>query len=93
MAAALDQILVSPQTSGLISAPVLVAQGEADSLVLASMQNNWVTKVCAAGQELDYRTYPGLGHMPLVAPDSPLTAELVTWTQDRLAGKPARSTC
>jgi hypothetical protein len=34
--------------------------------------------------------YPDLDHLSLVAADSPLTP---AWTQARLAGKPAHSTC
>ena len=41
----------------------------------------------------DFRTYPGLDHLSLVAADSPLTPTLVAWDQARLAGNPARTTC
>jgi hypothetical protein len=46
-----------------------------------------------AGQQLDFRVYPGLDHLSLVAADSPLTPILVAWARDRLAGKPAPTTC
>jgi hypothetical protein len=46
----------------LVKAPLLVAQGGADPLVL------------------DFRPYPGLDHLSLVAADSPLTPALVAWT-------------
>ena len=74
-------------------APLLVAQGDADPLVLPAMQRQWVAARCAAGQQLDVRSYPGLDHLSLVAADSPLTPVLVAWAQARLAGDPARSTC
>jgi alpha-beta hydrolase superfamily lysophospholipase len=76
-----------------VSAPLLVAQGDADPLVLPTMQRQWVAGRCAAGQQVDFRTYPGLDHLSLVAADSPLTPTLVAWAQARLAGNPAHTTC
>jgi hypothetical protein len=47
----------------------------------------------AAGQPLDVRVYSGLGHLSLVATNSPLTQALIAWAQARLAGNPAHNTC
>ncbi|MFD2393395.1 alpha/beta hydrolase family protein [Dietzia aerolata] len=74
-------------------APVLVAQGLADPLVKPSMQQSWVDGRCAAGEPIDYRTYPGLDHMGLVAADSPLTPQLVEWTLARWSGQAPTPTC
>ena len=74
-------------------APVLVAQGLADPLVTPTMQESWVAGRCAAGSPIDFRTYPGLDHMGLVAADSPLTPQLVQWTLDRWAGAAPTPTC
>ncbi|WP_314034439.1 lipase family protein [Dietzia sp. CH92] len=74
-------------------APVLVAQGLADPLVTPTMQQDWVAGRCAAGDPIDFRTYPGLDHMGLVAADSPLTPQLVQWTLDRWAGAAPTPTC
>ncbi len=76
-----------------IDAPLLLAQGEADSLVVPSVQAAYVEARCAAGQAIDFRTYPGLNHVPLVEADSPLIPELVQWTKDRLAGVDPTPTC
>lgn len=76
-----------------IAAPLLVAQGEADRLIVPSVQEGYVAERCAAGQPIDYRTYPGLDHLPLVAAGSPLIPELLAWTDARLAGVPATPTC
>jgi uncharacterized membrane protein HdeD (DUF308 family)/alpha-beta hydrolase superfamily lysophospholipase len=76
-----------------IDAPLLVAQGEADSLVLPTVQADYVAARCAAGQPVDYRTYAGRDHVPLVQADSPLIPELVAWTQDRLAGVEPTPNC
>ncbi|WP_296746678.1 lipase family protein, partial [Mesorhizobium sp.] len=76
-----------------IEAPVLVAQGADDDLVPARIQQAYVAKRCAEGQPIDFRLYKGRDHLSLVAGGSPLEAELMTWTQDRLEGKAATPTC
>lgn len=76
-----------------VPAPLLIAQGGADTLVLPDMQKAYVHGLCGAGQQLDFRVYEGKNHMSVVQPGSPLLPELVQWTQDRLDGKPATNTC
>lgn len=76
-----------------IAAPVLIAQGEIDDLVLPSIQKGYVESRCAAGQIIDYRTYDGLDHISLVAPNSPLGPDLIKWSHDRFAGVPAAVAC
>lgn len=78
---------------GPIEAPLLIGQGGADQLVLPAVQDRFVADLCARGQQVDYRTYAGRDHVPVVEPDSPLIPELIGWTADRLAGAPASSTC
>ena len=89
----LGALLRENSPEGPFDSPLLVAQGLADPLVRPQLQRNWVGDQCAAGVPLDYRTYAGLGHMELVGPKSPLTPQLVQWTLDRWAGKPAPNTC
>ena len=76
-----------------IRAPLFIAQGEADDLVLPRIQRSYVNGRCAAGQPLEYRTYPGRDHVSVLAADSPLTGDLVAWTRARFLGAPATSTC
>ncbi|UQE74099.1 lipase family protein [Gordonia sp. PP30] len=79
--------------TGPFPAPVLVMQGTADPLVTPTMQAHWVAERCAQGRPVDYRTVPGRGHMELVAADSPVNAELISWTLARWNGAPATPTC
>ncbi|ADG73039.1 conserved hypothetical protein [Cellulomonas flavigena DSM 20109] len=79
--------------SGPIGAPLLVAQGSADSIVVASAQDEYVAARCAAGYAVDHREYPGLDHVALVEADSPLVPELLAWTAEPLAGAEARNSC
>lgn len=74
-------------------APVLVAQGLADPLILPSMQQSWINGRCEAGDPIDYRTYPGLDHMSLVTENSPLIPQLVQWTLARWHGAAPTPTC
>lgn len=76
-----------------IAAPVLIAQGEADDLVLPDVQRRFVATRCAAGQRIDFHTYPQRDHISLVAADSPLIADLMMWTRDRLDGRASTATC
>lgn len=78
---------------GAINAPLLIAQGEDDDAVLPRMQRAYVGSRCAAGQPVDFLSYPDLGHLSLVAEGSPLTADLMTWTRDRFAGVPPAPGC
>ncbi len=79
--------------SGNVPVPLLIAQGEADDLILPGLQQRFVQERCSQGQHIDYRTYPDRDHVSLVSPASPLAAELIEWTRDRLGGKAARNTC
>ncbi|WP_448808149.1 lipase family protein [Agromyces bauzanensis] len=78
---------------GAIAAPLLVAQGLADPLVEPSVQDAYIGARCDAGYVVDYRSYPGLGHLDLVADDSPLIDDLIDWTNARFAGDEPISTC
>jgi pimeloyl-ACP methyl ester carboxylesterase len=76
-----------------IPAPLLIAQGLDDDLVLPEITAAFVAERCAAGQEIAYRTYAGRGHGSLVTADSPVYADLIAWTRDRFAGSTPPSGC
>jgi acetyl esterase/lipase len=79
--------------TNIVPAPLLIAQGEIDDLVLPEVQKRYVNARCSAGQRIDFRTYPGRDHVSVVAPDSPLAPELIQWTRDRFEGKAAKNSC
>lgn len=76
-----------------IEAPVFIAQGEADQLVLPSIQKLYVTNRCLLGQALEYKTYPSKDHVGIVDNNADFNNDLTKWTQDRFAGKPAANSC
>ncbi|WP_296599446.1 lipase family protein [Phenylobacterium sp.] len=83
----LGRRLAENTPQGRLAAPVLIAQGLADDLVLPTVQDRFVAAWRAQGQEVDYRTYAGRDHLSLLAPDAPFTSELLAWTRDRFAEK------
>jgi alpha-beta hydrolase superfamily lysophospholipase len=70
-----------------IGVPVLIAQGDDDTTVPPRIQDEYVRRECATGTTVDYRVLPGKDHIGV------LTEDLMPWSSDRLAGKPAPSTC
>ncbi len=74
-------------------APLFIGQGDADEVVSPAIEARYVAGLCSAGRALQFTTYPGATHMGVLKPESPLTADLERWTQDRFAGRPARNTC
>lgn len=78
--------------TGAIAPPVFIAQGKDDDIVLPAVQDAYVRARCIAGHALDYRTYDA-DHVSLVGAKSPLVSDLMVWTRDRFAGRPAANTC
>lgn len=76
-----------------IAAPVFIAQGTEDDLVLPALQARYVAARCAAGQPIDYRIYPRRDHVSLVSGHPALDADLIAWTRDRFAGAPETPNC
>lgn len=70
-----------------IGAELFIAQGEADPLVLPEIQQAYTSRIRAAGQELKYKTYPGLDHLTLVDKASPYNADLEAWTKSIFASE------
>ena len=72
-------------------APLLVVQGTADQFALQPLTDAFVSKVCASGDTVDYRLYEGATHGD---PElNVLSSDVAAWFADRVAGKPAASTC
>jgi acetyl esterase/lipase len=71
-------------------APLMVAQGDKDMLVVKPLTDAFVKKACAAGDSVDYRVYPGAGHGPVIIAAA---HDIVAWFADRVRGDAARSTC
>jgi acetyl esterase/lipase len=71
-------------------APLLIAQGSDDETVVPAATRALVQRLCHAGDTVELRTYQHAEHfhLPEVA-----GTDVAAWIGDRLAGRPARSTC
>jgi pimeloyl-ACP methyl ester carboxylesterase len=71
-------------------APVLILQGSADTTIPKVLTDTFDVKACAAGNTVDYRLYDGATHGSVIIAAQD---DVVQWLQDRVAGKPAPTTC
>lgn len=80
-----------------VGGPLLLLQGDADNVIAESATDRVAAAQCRAGARVTYRTYPGLGHdtFPGVVTgiDDGAMPDILAWTADRFAGRPATSTC
>lgn len=70
--------------------PLLIVHGEDDEQIPVALSGVLFERLCDLGQVVERRTYPDQGHAEVVVA---AFGELSTWMADRLAGRPARSTC
>jgi len=70
--------------------PILIAQGTADNDVPSPATDGLVTRLCALGDHLAYRHYPGLDHGAVVA--GSLNA-VTSWITARLTNTAPPTTC
>jgi alpha-beta hydrolase superfamily lysophospholipase len=73
-----------------ISVPVLIAQGDADELVLPPATAGFVAKLCGSGEHVTYRTYPGIVHGLIGERTVPY---LLGWFSDVRAGRSTDDGC
>lgn len=71
-------------------APILIAQGDADVVIAPEVQARFAQQLCAVGNTVEYRLYPGLGHLAI---SRDTEAEMAAWIAERFAGAPALNTC
>ncbi len=71
-------------------APLLIVQGSADTTIPKVLTDAFDAKACAAGDTVDYRVYDGATHGSII---TAAQDDVAAWMKDRVAGKPAPSTC
>ncbi|MDQ6522288.1 lipase family protein [Nocardioides sp. LHD-245] len=79
--------------AGPWAAPLFVGQGEQDEVIAFRINQDYVADLCAQGIDVEFHGYPGGTHMSVLKAGSALDDDVVAWTQDRLAGRPARPNC
>jgi pimeloyl-ACP methyl ester carboxylesterase len=90
---ALQARLEQNTADGLITAPVVIAQGLSDTVVPSSATDAYVEERCAAGQQLEYWTFAGRDHLTIIQPGTPLEDLLINWTMARFANEPQATGC
>jgi pimeloyl-ACP methyl ester carboxylesterase len=79
-----------PDSRHRIGVPILVAQGEQDSLVLPGVTANFVRSLCRAGRIVSFLTMPQVDHGMIANKSAPA---VVAWMDGRFRGIHAASTC
>jgi acetyl esterase/lipase len=91
--AALARRLTENTADRPIAAPVVIAQGLADSVVAPAVTDAWVEERCAADQRLEYWSFAERDHGTIVRPGTPLEEPLVAWTAARFSKEPQAGGC
>ena len=73
-----------------IHAPIFVAQGSADPIVLPATTTAFVQKMCSLGNVVQLKMYPGVQHLNISTPAQP---DVLAWMAARLRAEPPPSTC
>lgn len=73
-----------------IPSPVMITQGEADTVVIPSTTATLVSRYCANGTDVTEKTYPGITHT-LIGYES--AGDVATWMAAVLAGQTPPGTC
>lgn len=70
--------------------PILLLQGTADRTIPEPLTRKTAANLCKLGDLVEYRTYAGMDHDPLV--DASFRDQ-INWIAARFAGQPARGNC
>ena len=79
--------LLDENTPGRVatSVPIFVGQGEADALVIPELTDALVARLCAIGDDVMYRRYPGESHSGVVEASQD---DVLAWIGELVAGRP-----
>lgn len=73
-----------------VDAPLFLVQGTADTTVVPQRTRDLFARLCSHGQVTKYLEVAGAGHGDVLARSLP---EVQSWFADRLAGRPATTSC
>jgi alpha-beta hydrolase superfamily lysophospholipase len=75
---------------GKASAPILVMQGAADTVINPNATAQYIARACAFHERVQYTTYPNQTHQTI---PSAAQSQYLRWIADRFAGRRAPSNC
>jgi acetyl esterase/lipase len=70
--------------------PVFLAQGTDDVIIHPDVTKTYAAKLCKAGSKVHMLSMPNIGHGRAAQAS---TQDMLEWTSDRFAGKPAHDDC
>ena len=73
-----------------LESPLLIIHGEADEQIPPIASALLMKRLCSQAETVERRTYPGMHHAEVIGPSF---APMLTWMDDRVAGKPAANGC
>ncbi len=85
-----DTILLNTPDTTRYPAPVFVAQGGADTLITPRLTEEFVGRLCEAGNAVQFKLYEGADHLGVVKSS---TADVVAWLGGLAGGNDAPSDC
>lgn len=85
-----DTMIMNTAKAVLYPAPVFIAQGTADTIIAPQTSKHFAEQLCAAGNIVEFKSYPGADHLPLVHASQ---ADVVAWLNARARGERAPSNC
>ena len=75
---------------GRFTTPLLLTKGDADELLPKALTDVFAEGLCAAGDNVDYRTYQGATHGSVIDQSAD---DVVAWIAARASGTPPTPTC
>lgn len=83
-AGALGRRLADNVPSGPWGHPLLIAWGDQDEVIPPHLQQRYVDRLCAQGEQVRYLEYRGYDHLGTLLPRSSFLPVLAKWTDERL---------
>lgn len=83
-AGALGRRLADNVPSGPWGHPLLIAWGDQDEVIPPHLQQQYVDRLCAQGEQVRFLEYRGYDHLRILQPRSSFLPVLAKWTDERL---------
>jgi hypothetical protein len=83
-------MLLNTPSAALYSAPVFIAQGGADTIILPQTNRAFVERLCAVGNTVQYNLYEGADHLGVVKSSN---ADVLAWLAALAGNEDAPSNC
>ncbi|MFB8387880.1 lipase family protein [Microbacterium sp. NPDC055910] len=86
-AGALGERLAENAATGPWDTPILVTWGDSDEVIPPRLQEEFVQRLCADGEQVRWAVYSGYDHLGTLLPRSRFLPLLISWTDAVLGGR------